>query len=128
MAIKVGELSAELAKILEGYSQDVREAVDRVVADTGKQAKKDIQAASPKKTGKYRKGWRVKKEGGALGQVSTAAVYNATDYRLTHLLEHGHQKAGGGRVEGISHIAPVEEEQQSSFTQAIQKAIEGVGR
>ena len=128
MAIKVDDLSAEVAKILEGYSQDVREAVDQVVEDTGKQARKDIQAASPKKTGSYRKGWRVKKDGGALGQVSTATVYNATDYQLTHLLEHGHQKAGGGRVEGIPHIAPVEEELQSSFTQAIQKAIEGVGK
>ena len=116
MAIKVGNLSAEVAKILEGYSQDVREAVDQVVEDTGKQSRKDIQAASPKKTGSYRKGWRVKKEGGALGQVSTATVYNATDYQLTHLLEHGHQKAGGGRVEGIPHIAPVEEKLQSSFT------------
>lgn len=126
MAIKVGDLSAEVAKILDGYSQDVREAVDRVVADTGKQAKKDIQAPSPQKTGSYRKGWRVKKEGGALGQVPSATVYNATDYQLTHLLEHGHQKAGGGRVKGIPHIAPVEEKLQSSFTQALQKAIEEV--
>lgn len=128
MAIKVDNLSAEVAKILEGYSQNVREAVDQVVEDTGKQARKDIQAASPKKTGSYRKGWRVKKEGGSLGQVSIATVYNATDYQLTHLLEHGHQKAGGGRVEGVPHIAPVEEELQSSFTQAVQKAIEGVGK
>lgn len=128
MEIKVDDLSAEFAKIMDSYSQDVREAVDRVVEDTGQQAKKDIQAASPKKTGKYRKGWRVKKEGGALGQVSTATVYNATRYRLTHLLEHGHQKAGGGRVEGTPHIAPVEEDLQGSFTQAIQKAIEGVGK
>lgn len=128
MAIKVNDLGAEISAILDGYSQEVREAVDRVVDDFGKQAKKDIQAASPKKTGSYRKGWRVKKEGGALGRVSTATVYNATDYQLTHLLEHGYQHASGGRVEGIPHIAPVEEELQSSFTQAIQKAIEGVGK
>lgn len=128
MAIKVSDLGAEISAMLDGYSQEVREAVDRVVEDFGKQAKKDIQAASPKKTGSYRKGWRVKKEGGALGQVSTATVYNATKPQLAHLLEHGYQHASGGRVAGIPHIAPVEEELQSSFTQAIQKAIEGVGK
>ena len=128
MAIRIDALSTEFAKIMDGYSQDVREAVDQVVDDFGKQAKEDIKAASPKKTGKYRKGWRVKKEGGALGQVSTAIVHNATSYRLTHLLEHGHQKAGGGRVEGIPHIAPVEEELQTAFPQAVERAIEGAGR
>ena len=125
--ISVSDLGVEIEEILSGYSQEVREAVDRVVTDMGQQAKKAIQEASPRQTGRYAKGWRVKKEGGALGQVSTATIYNATDYQLTHLLEHGHQKAGGGRVEGIPHIAPVEEDLQTAFTKAVREAIEGVG-
>ena len=51
-----------------------------------------MSANSPKDTGDYKKGWRIKQDKARKSII----VHNATDYQLTHLLEHGHVKRNGG--------------------------------
>lgn len=106
--ITVDRLSDEIMDALEEYKEMTDEVVQTAVDTVSKETKKIVQAGSPIKTGGYQKGWAVKKTSAKAGQVSIT-VYNRKKPGLTHLLEKGHAKRGGGRVAGQPHIAPAEE-------------------
>ncbi|MEC2552607.1 HK97 gp10 family phage protein, partial [Bacillus tropicus] len=76
-----------------------------------------LRQSGPKKTGAYRKGWRKKKEGNGV------VVHNIKG-QLSHLLENGHAKAGGGRVPAQVHIRPVEEYVINEVPRRIERALE----
>ena len=122
--ISVDQLAAEIAKGLAEYSQDVVEKVNVSSEKVGKAAVKQLKQTSPKKTGKYAKSWTMKTEK-AIGQPHTRIIHaKAPHYRLTHLLEYGHAKVGGGRVEGRPHIRPAEEMVIQEFMAEVEEAIE----
>lgn len=121
--VSVDQLAAEIAKGLAEYSQDVVEKVNVSSKAVGKAAVKQLKKTSPKRYGKYAKSWAMKTEP-EVGQPHNRIVHvKAPHYRLTHLLEHGHAKVGGGRVEGIPHIRPAEEEVIREFTAVVEGAI-----
>ena len=113
-------LELEIVKILKQYTQEVQngleEAADSITSETVKQ----LKATSPTRTHRYSKAWtRKKREDGYI-------VYNKR-YYLTHLLEHGHAKRGGGRVSGIKHIEPAEQKAIDAFEQELRRAIDDIG-
>lgn len=133
MAIKIQDFSVAVSEILDGYSENVREAMAEAVAQAGKKALKTVRAKSPESKGKhrgnYKKNWRMKKErGGIHGDRMDVTIYNAKYGSLIHLLENGHQKVNGGRVEGIPHVQPAYEEAERALTQLTPRAIERVGQ
>ena len=119
MAIKVTGLANEIAKALQAYSDEVVEGLEGAKETAAKNAVKKLKKRSPKKTGEYARGWRARKVGSAW------VVHNATNYQLTHLLEHGHAKRGGGRVPGIPHIGPVEKEAIEEYVRETERVIKG---
>lgn len=120
--VSIDQLASEIAKGLSEYNHDVIERVNISSAKISKEAVKLLKEKSPKKYGDYAKGWR-QKEDKYNGQPNTHTVYNATNYQLTHLLENGHAKAGGGRVEAIPHVKPVEEKVIEEFITEVEEAI-----
>ena len=119
MAIKVTGLANEIAKALQTYSEEVVEGLELAKEKAAKNAVKKLKRRSPKKTGEYARGWRARKVGSAW------VVHNATNYQLTHLLEHGHAKRNGGRVEGIPHIGPTEKEAIKEYLEEAERVIRG---
>lgn len=127
MSIKVGELDEAIMRELQAYSNGIAVEVDNAAKRNAKKLMKKIMAGSPKKTGKYSKGWRVKEISSKLG-ASKYVVHNKTDYQLTHLLENGHALHGGTqRVEAQPHIGPARDEIEKVFIEDIEEAVKKVG-
>lgn len=123
--VDIDNLAGEIADALSIYSREVVDKIDTSSERITKEAIKKLKVTSPKKTGKYAKSWKQKKEKRA-GELAAHTIYNEKGW-LTHLLENGHAKKGGGRVEAIPHIRPAEEEVISEFVKEVEEAIRSAG-
>lgn len=127
--IRADSLEIVLSKTLSDYGDAVSAGLAVEVGNAGKIALKSVRNGSPKKTGAYRKGWTLKTERQIINDdVASVTVYNKDKGYLTHLLENGHQKAGGGRVAAIPHIKPAEEEARRYLEEHTRQVIEEAGR
>lgn len=111
------DLSAEIARRLQQYTTDVEESLEVAQKTIGQDGVKKLKSSSPKDTGSYAKGWRLKKA--KKGYI----IHNKTDYQLTHLLEKGHAKVGGGRVAARPHIKRVEEQVIDDYVAEVERLI-----
>lgn len=118
----VDNLSNRIIKELKTYADTTSEKVKEAVKNVSKTVKEDIENTAPKHTGKYAKSWAVKmvKE---TENALTLVVHSKNKYQLTHLLEYGHAKRGGGRVEARAHIAEAESKAVRSFEKEIEEAV-----
>ena len=106
--IKPEQLASEVMKGLEEYKDLAVDVMKKEIQETGKSVKQQISQTAPRKSGRYAKSWAVKKTAETSNSLAVT-VHSKNRYMLTHLLENGHAKRGGGRVRAIPHIAPAEE-------------------
>jgi hypothetical protein len=107
------------------YYPEVVRVTYEVVPQVAKEAASKLRSESPKRQGKYSRGWASKVD---KGRVSVGATVYGKDgtYQLAHLLEHGHAKRGGGRTAAIEHIKPVEEWAIDKAYNDIMDKLEGI--
>lgn len=119
--ISVDEMARAIASGLQDYANLADAEVKKAVRKTANAIKREVSQNAPKRTGQYAKSWktRVTEESSHNLEVT---VY-AGKYQITHLLENGYAKRGGGRVEGIPHIAPAEENGEKLLQELIRKAL-----
>lgn len=124
--IKIDALGAEIAKTMEEYAAGVSEDVKTEAKAVAKEAVKELKATSPKgkgsKKGHYKDGWACKVESENAVSIRIQ-VYNRKKPGLTHLLEKGHAKRGGGRVEGKPHIEPVERQAVKDYEKRLKERL-----
>lgn len=121
----VPEISIEITKAMQQYSGEVAQAVEQALTETAEEARKKLAAASPRRTGKYARGWKVKKTA-QFGEITVEVYQSGGVASLTHLLEKGHRtRSKKGWVKAQPHIAPVEAWAQQAAEAAIEKAVKG---
>ena len=115
-------ITAQLNKILDDYSDEVKDVARKDAKESAREAAKDLRSSSPKKTGDYASGWGSKEL-----DADTTVVYNKKMPGLTHLLENGHvirnKKGTYGRVAARKHIAPVAAWAEGDLVQRIERKL-----
>ena len=111
--------------VMEGLREYAALATDdmkKAVQEAGKTVKQEISATAPRDTGAYAKSWAIKSVKETSDSLEVV-VHSRKRYRLTHLLEHGHAKRGGGRVAGRPHIAPAEQKGIEQLEREIERSL-----
>lgn len=120
--VKPENMATEIMEMLNEYKDITTEEIKKAVSDTANLVKKDISQNAPKNTGRYAKSWTVTKVSENANSLHVV-VRSKDRYQLTHLLEKGHAKRGGGRVEAYPHIASAEEKGAKEMDRIIKKEL-----
>ena len=120
--VRIDDLADEVMKGLKDYAQLAVDDLKTAIKNAGETVKDEIEKTAPKKTGKYRKSWAVKKTNETSDSIKVV-VHSKTQYRLTHLLENGHAKRGGGRVAARPHIAPAEKKGEEQLIREVERKL-----
>ena len=118
----IDDMTKEIMKGLQEYCELADDEMKKAVRKTATSVKKEISANAPHDTGTYAKSWTSSKVKETSHNLQMT-VHSRNRYRLAHLLEKGHAKRGGGRVEGHPHIAPAEKNGEELLETLIRKAI-----
>lgn len=123
--VPVDQMEREIFNMFKEYTEDVTAAIDQKVEARTDLVLAEAQRDAPKKTGKYAKGF--KKEDKSLPGNRRFVTWNRKYYRLVHLLEFGHAKVKGGRVDGKPHLIPAHQRHAEGMLNDIKQIIKNGG-
>lgn len=112
----INNLASEITRQLQRYSNALNSDIERAAEEVADEGVQRLKAGSPKRYGQYASSWTKKKVG------TKWILHNSKHYQLTHLLEKGHAKVGGGRVPAVVHIKPIEEFVIDEFVRKVEEA------
>lgn len=128
--VKPIDLDKAIAEVLNEYGDKVYDALPQAIEEVSDKALKQLRdvtnfAPNGHATGKYSASWDIQtvfKD----RLHDSLVIYNAEHYRLTHLLEKGHAKRGGGRVPAYPHIGPVNDWAVEELPRVVAQKLEGI--
>lgn len=126
--VKIENLANEIMKAMSEYTEEVSKAIETEKEDTAKAIVKELKQSTSwaDRTGKYRKGFTVKKVGSKGNQAYY--VYNKNKPQVTHLLEKGHLLRNGTRTKARAHFRPVADKHIAQLERRIEQIVKNGGR
>lgn len=126
--IKVSEMESVIMDALEEYSEKASEVIAETLPDVGAETAKELKQTSPQRTGRYASSWTYgMRTSRGSKKKNKLIVYNKLYYRIVHLLEKGHAKRNGGRVEGTPHVKPAQDKAERKAIERIKEKLENLG-
>lgn len=128
MALKVdiSELGAIIEKELTVYNEHVVDGLKKEARRSVRKLVTETKATAP--VGNRQKHYRDSITSKVLEESYRGVTYvwyvKGSDYRLSHLLERGHQNRDGGRTEGTHFIEKASVSILDEFEQKVKEAIE----
>ena len=122
--ISVNQIDEAITQQLTIYSQSVKDGIKREAEKSIKQLVADTKATAP--VGKRKKHYRdsiKSKAYHSTRQDKYVWYVDGPDYRLSHLLENGHAKKNGGRVEGTHFIQKATDPIVEQYLKAVEEVI-----
>lgn len=111
--VTLDNLASAVKEIVDSYGDEVSTNMDKITKEVGKKGVQALKNESKAKFGtskarkrKYANTWTSRTTQTRLS--TTVTIYNSQGWQ-PHLLENGHAKVNGGRVNGTEHIKPVED-------------------
>lgn len=125
-SISIDSLADEISSLMEEYAADVNSDMKAEAKEIAKEAVKELKQTSPEgkgsKKGHYKDGWASKVVAEKINSLDIV-IYNRKKPGLTHLLEKGHAKRGGGRVEGKPHIGLAEQKAIQDYEKGLKARL-----
>lgn len=126
--VGIEKLSAEIEKELTLYSTEVTNGLKKVARKYANELVKRTKATAPdgdRKSGKYRDSIKSKKQSENLNEIKYIWYVDSknSNYRLTHLLVHGHAKRNGGRTRENHFLRNAVNEVEQEYLKEIEEVI-----
>lgn len=122
------DLTDQLFNQMMLYNKDIKEKVEAVSQECIKELVEKTKQTAPvgnTRRRHFRDSITYSPQKKALARVSYLWHVKAPDYRLAHLLENGHAKVNGGRVEGTHFISKANDEVQKKYEEKIGEILRG---
>lgn len=122
----IDQLADEITRAVREYTQDVTEGIEEETLSTADKVLKEVKVLARKRSGEYAKGFTKTEK--RFPENRRYYVWNKKHYRRVHILEYGHAKVGGGRVQAYPHLDPAHEKYAGEFEENIKRIIQNGGR
>lgn len=130
MKCSVDDLARLITEDLTTYSEEVEAAVEDTIVQVTDESLRAIRESQPiQHMTQYKKGFRAQDVYKARGKHKGyfKLVISNVNYRITHLLEKGHAKRNGGRVQEYPHWISGEKIAET-LPDRVKDAIDTAGR